>query len=311
MKQIVDKLNKIAKKIDESVEIPQTDLIIDSLDAITTAFGGTPSESKLIVDKLDDIASVAHGGGGTSYITYLAETTITTEEVEDGIYLVDLGDVSIPWETTPLYITFDGDDYIVEWNEQENYGAIWTDPDGFDWSTYPFSIYNMQDEGIQILTEVEGNHTIEIKGEEGEQPQIVVEELNATRNKTYTAEEGHAYNPVVVNVTPNPNVVFTGTLTVTLGNTTASIINVTYASAFQYDITRIQLTSENVSSYKTINKINDLFIMIQPGSRNLKVTVTNRSSGVFYYDVELADSKGIIVIAQDSADTITVITERI
>lgn len=55
MKQIVDKLNKIAKKIDESVEIPQTDLIIDSLDAITKAYGGTPNDSNLIVDKLEDI----------------------------------------------------------------------------------------------------------------------------------------------------------------------------------------------------------------------------------------------------------------
>ena len=55
MKQIIDKLNKIAKKIDESVEIPQTDLIIDSLDAITKAYGGTPNDSNLIVDKLEDI----------------------------------------------------------------------------------------------------------------------------------------------------------------------------------------------------------------------------------------------------------------
>ena len=62
MKQIVDKLNKIAKKIDESVEIPQTDLIIDSLDAITKAYGGTPNDSNLIVDKLEDIAGVAHSG---------------------------------------------------------------------------------------------------------------------------------------------------------------------------------------------------------------------------------------------------------
>ena len=62
MKQIVDKLNKIAQAIDESVELPTSDLIIDSLDAITTAFGGTPNDSNLIVDKLDDIAGVAHGG---------------------------------------------------------------------------------------------------------------------------------------------------------------------------------------------------------------------------------------------------------
>lgn len=135
------------------------------------------------------------GGGGTSYITYLAETTITTEEVEEGIYLVELGDVSIPWGTTPLYITFDGDDYIVEWNENdENYGAIWVDPDGFDWSTYPFSIYNSGDEGgLEILTEVEGNHTIEIKGE-GDSPTPTVEpfikEIFAQQLITPTLQNG-------------------------------------------------------------------------------------------------------------------------
>lgn len=68
MKQIVDKLNKIAKKIDENVDIPNTDLITDSLDAITTALGGTPNDSNLIVDKLEDIAGVAHGGGGGTEI---------------------------------------------------------------------------------------------------------------------------------------------------------------------------------------------------------------------------------------------------
>ena len=62
MKQIVDKLNKIALAIDENVEVPTSDLIIDSLDAITTAFGGTPNDSNLIVDKLEDIAGVAHSG---------------------------------------------------------------------------------------------------------------------------------------------------------------------------------------------------------------------------------------------------------
>lgn len=55
MKQIVDKLNKIAKKINENVELSDRDLIIDSLDSITKAYGGTPNDSTLIVDKLDDI----------------------------------------------------------------------------------------------------------------------------------------------------------------------------------------------------------------------------------------------------------------
>lgn len=66
MKQIVDKLNKIAKAIDENVDIPESNLITDSLDAITTALGGTPNDSSLIVDKLEDIAGVATGGGGSN-----------------------------------------------------------------------------------------------------------------------------------------------------------------------------------------------------------------------------------------------------
>lgn len=63
MKQIVDKLNKIAKAIDSDVTISNRKLIIDSLDSITTAFGGTKTNSKLIVDKLEDIANCVHGGG--------------------------------------------------------------------------------------------------------------------------------------------------------------------------------------------------------------------------------------------------------
>lgn len=66
MKQITDKLNKIAKAIDSSVETPTTDLIIDSLDAITEAYGGTPVESHLIVDKLEAIAGVASSGGSSA-----------------------------------------------------------------------------------------------------------------------------------------------------------------------------------------------------------------------------------------------------
>ena len=79
MKQIVDKLNKIAKKIDESVEIPQTDLIIDSLDAITKAYGGTPNDSNLIVDKLEDIYNnISSGGGGGGMGFVIPEQTIST-----------------------------------------------------------------------------------------------------------------------------------------------------------------------------------------------------------------------------------------
>lgn len=94
MKQIVDKLNDIAKAIDESVELPTSDLIIDSLDAITTAYGGTPNDSKLIVDKLEAIASVAHGG------TTPTGTITITENTEPGspldIAQYRYADVSVP-----------------------------------------------------------------------------------------------------------------------------------------------------------------------------------------------------------------------
>ena len=75
MKQIVDKLNKIALAIDENVEIPTTDLIIDSLDAITKAYGGTPNDSKLIVDKLEAISEVAHGGTTPTGTINITENT--------------------------------------------------------------------------------------------------------------------------------------------------------------------------------------------------------------------------------------------
>ncbi len=80
MKQIVDKLNDIAKAIDSNVELSERDLIIDSLDSITEALGGTPNDSNLIVDKLEAIAGVAHGGGGGG-------TLATVEFEENGTYL--------------------------------------------------------------------------------------------------------------------------------------------------------------------------------------------------------------------------------
>lgn len=83
MKQIVDKLNEIARAIDESVELSDSDLIIDSLDSITKAYGGTPSDSNLIVDKLDDIANCVHGGEGGGGITPTGTISITTNGTVD------------------------------------------------------------------------------------------------------------------------------------------------------------------------------------------------------------------------------------
>ena len=95
MKQIVDKLNKIAKAVDENVEIPATDLITDSLDAITDAFGGTKTDSKLIVDKLDDIANCVHGGGGSSITLESLSVTSNGHHVAPSGVAYDEVDVNV------------------------------------------------------------------------------------------------------------------------------------------------------------------------------------------------------------------------
>lgn len=100
MKQIVDKLNKIAKKIDESVEIPQTDLIIDSLDAITKAYGGTPNDSNLIVDKLEDIYNnigsavsgnieITENGENINVAPYATATVNVSGGGNDFVYIIN------------------------------------------------------------------------------------------------------------------------------------------------------------------------------------------------------------------------------
>lgn len=102
MKQIVDKLNNIAKAIDENVELPTTDLIVDSLDAITRAYGGTPNDSNLIVDKLEAIAGVAHGGitptgtieiteNGTYDVSNYAEADVDVVPAEERHYVIPEG----------------------------------------------------------------------------------------------------------------------------------------------------------------------------------------------------------------------------
>ncbi len=98
MKQITDKLNKIAKAIDGNVELPTTDLIIDSLDAITKAYGGTPNDSTLIVDKLDDIANnigSGGGGGGDTGGAYCTMTVVNNTLGGSSPLIIDPEDLSI------------------------------------------------------------------------------------------------------------------------------------------------------------------------------------------------------------------------
>ena len=129
MKQIVDKLNKIAKAIDENVELSDRDLIIDSLDSITKAFGGTPNNSNLIVDKLDDIASVVHGGGGSAAkkVVIISEQTIQGELHEgEQMYTAD---VNLENELTSfpdtLNVVLDGTEYTAVIAEKSSEEAMY------------------------------------------------------------------------------------------------------------------------------------------------------------------------------------------
>lgn len=190
MKQIVDKLNKIAKAIDESVELPTTDLIIDSLDAITTAYGGTPNDSNLIVDKLDAIAEVAHGGitpTGTITITentepgspldiaqyryadvsvsggsepiILNETTITPEEMQ-GLYIGSTG-VNIDTLLFPsIDVIYNGTSYTMSYDNVFGYGDYDFDNDMPDFTNYPLYIGS----NGMVITENNGSYLLEIKG---------------------------------------------------------------------------------------------------------------------------------------------------
>lgn len=123
MKQIVDKLNKIAKAIDENTTIPKRKLIIDSLDAITKALQGTIVNSHLIVDKLDRIAKAIkdyHGGGGNSFeykevaINVVDNTAgqlpVVTFDAEAMGFVVPNGETHI---TTPVSVFYNNDDGII------------------------------------------------------------------------------------------------------------------------------------------------------------------------------------------------------
>ena len=115
MKQIVDKLNKIAKAIDSDVTISNRKLIIDSLDSITKAFGGTPNDSKLIVDKLEDIANYVHGGGGTYTETYQFLKGGTYTATSPNLFL-EIGSVSTEiFPLTDVIVNVNGEDCLFEW----------------------------------------------------------------------------------------------------------------------------------------------------------------------------------------------------
>lgn len=118
MKQIVDKLNKIAKAIDSDVTISNRKLIIDSLDSITKAFGGTPNNSKLIVDKLEDIANYVHGGGGTYTETYQFLKGGTYTATSPNLFL-EIGDVAEIYPYTDVIINVNGEDCLFVWQGNE------------------------------------------------------------------------------------------------------------------------------------------------------------------------------------------------
>lgn len=119
MKQIVDKLNKIAKAIDSDVTISNRKLIIDSLDSITKAFGGTPNDSKLIVDKLEDIANYVHGGGGTYTETYRFLKGGTYTATSPNLFL-EIGGVDTEiFPLTDVIVNVNGEDCLFVWQGTE------------------------------------------------------------------------------------------------------------------------------------------------------------------------------------------------
>ena len=158
MKQIVDKLNDIAKAIDPNVTIPSTNLITDSLDAITKAYGGTPSDSDLIVDKLEDIAGVAHGGEGSAYIELVPKGTITAEYDSEVGFNIAILPIEIPTGMI-LKVTINDVEYIATYDE--GYGAYYEEG-SFDFSEYPFAIF-----GDTMVFENSGTYTVEILGAGG------------------------------------------------------------------------------------------------------------------------------------------------
>lgn len=132
MKQIVDKLNKIAKKINENVELSDRDLIIDSLDSITKAYGGTPNDSTLIVDKLDDIYNniapavsgnieITENGENINVAPYATATVnVSSTERFELLKTVELGHIA----TTSTSAEFTGQNITIEEAIAKNYDFL-------------------------------------------------------------------------------------------------------------------------------------------------------------------------------------------
>ena len=176
MKQITDKLNKIAQAIDESVELPTTDLIIDSLDAITKAYGGTPNDSNLIVDKLEAIAGVAHGGDSIPKCTVTFNNDIPEEQhiasyigdyicLSNGAILKNIDTVQ-PSESATYTFMYqkDGDSYYIGYNSEAmtltNMVNCEEIAEG-DWAGYISPIDETLDSSFTITAEILNNGGLE------------------------------------------------------------------------------------------------------------------------------------------------------
>lgn len=186
MKQIVDKLNKIAKKINENVELSDRDLIIDSLDSITKAYGGTPNDSTLIVDKLDDIYNnIAPAVSGNIEITENGENinvapyaTATVNVAGGGGFINPLIHFNISfennvtecnmiWEPEPTIVFTTDFAFLVD-----DQNKLFTRPQlevffdsefPFEWGISLISPYYQEGNSIWILAITASSETQEIK----------------------------------------------------------------------------------------------------------------------------------------------------
>ena len=115
------------------------------------------------------------GGGGGTLITFI-DTTFEATSTEHNYYEGEIfSETGIPSSDdgfiSPIYVTYDGVDYTLEYDPDFGYyGATWDyNLGGFDFSEYPFNIYPSASDDpdgqyIQMSTETSGEHTIVIKG---------------------------------------------------------------------------------------------------------------------------------------------------